>query len=91
MTSMELRERLLDEIQRIPDTKIAEIFDLIHFFRIGLATVPHEAEAPDTMINQFAGCWSDMPEQEFMAFESELQSRRHASFGQRRLNETNAD
>lgn len=91
MTSMELRERLLDEIQRIPDTRIAEIFDLIHFFRIGLAAASPVAETTDAMIAEFAGCWSDMPERDFTAFESELQSRRHAAFGQRRSNETNAD
>lgn len=50
MTSMKLRERLLDEIQRTPDTRIAEIFDLIHFFRIGLAAVPTVAETADAII-----------------------------------------
>ena len=84
MTTIELRERLLDEIQRIPDTRIAEVFDLIHFFRIGLAAVPPRAETPEAMIAQFAGCWSEMPEQDFTAFQSELQSRRHTAFGQRR-------
>jgi hypothetical protein len=91
MTSMELRERLIDEIQRIPDTRIAEVFDLIHFFRIGLAAAPAVAETPGSMIEKFAGCWSDMPERDFTALDAELQSRRHAAFGQRRSNETNAD
>ena len=91
MTSMELRERLLDEIQRIPDTRIAEIFDLIHFFRIGLAAAPPVAETTDSMIAKFAGCWSDMQDQDFTSLESDLQSRRHAAFGQRRLNETSTD
>jgi hypothetical protein len=37
--------------------------------------------SPDAMIAKFAGCWSDMPDQDFVAFESELESRRHAAFG----------
>jgi len=40
MTTMELRECLLDEIQFIPDIRITEAFEQIHFFRIGLAAIP---------------------------------------------------
>jgi hypothetical protein len=31
-----LREKLITEIQRIPDNRLREIFDVIHFFRLGL-------------------------------------------------------
>lgn len=31
-----LREQLITEIQRIPDNRLREIFDVIHFFRLGL-------------------------------------------------------
>jgi hypothetical protein len=31
-----LREQLMAEIQRIPDNRLREIFDVIHFFRLGL-------------------------------------------------------
>lgn len=31
-----LQEQLIEEIKQIPDEKLAEIYDLIHYFRIGL-------------------------------------------------------
>lgn len=31
-----LRERLIEEISQIPDTKLAELFNFIHYFRVGL-------------------------------------------------------
>jgi hypothetical protein len=32
-----LQERLIEEIKQIPNEKLAEIYDLIHYFRLGLA------------------------------------------------------
>jgi hypothetical protein len=32
-----LQEQLIEEIKQIPDEKLAEIYDLIHYFRLGLA------------------------------------------------------
>jgi len=34
---MMLRKQLIEEIEQIPSDKIAEIYDLIHYFRLGLA------------------------------------------------------
>lgn len=31
-----LQEQIFDEIKQIPSEKLAEIYDLIHYFRIGL-------------------------------------------------------
>ena len=31
-----LQEQLIEEIKQIPDEKLAEIYDLIHYFRLGL-------------------------------------------------------
>lgn len=32
-----LHEQLIEEIKQIPSEKLAEIYDLIHYFRLGLA------------------------------------------------------
>ncbi|SJM89272.1 conserved hypothetical protein [Crenothrix polyspora] len=32
-----LQEQLIEEIKQIPTEKLAEIYDLIHYFRLGLA------------------------------------------------------
>ena len=31
-----LQEQLIEEIKQIPDEKLAEVYDLIHYFRLGL-------------------------------------------------------
>jgi len=35
MTNNPIRERLTQEIYQLPDDKLAEVFDLIHSFRVG--------------------------------------------------------
>jgi hypothetical protein len=37
-----LQEQIFEEIKQIPDEKLPEIYDLIHYFRVGLM---HEAQA----------------------------------------------
>ncbi|MGZ5051304.1 MAG: hypothetical protein ACXWF8_06020 [Methylobacter sp.] len=31
-----LQEQIIDEIKQIPSEKLAEVYDLIHYFRLGL-------------------------------------------------------
>ena len=69
---------LNDEIREIPESRLQEIYDVIHFFRLGLEkVVPNK---PDVM--RFAGACDDM--QHFEGFEAELKQRRHAAFKSRR-------
>lgn len=37
-----LQERLIEEIKQIPSDKLAEVYDLVHYFRLGLA---HEKDS----------------------------------------------
>jgi len=34
---MILQEQIIEEIKQIPDDKLVEIYDLIHYFRLGVA------------------------------------------------------
>jgi hypothetical protein len=89
MTTKEMRERLIDEIRGIPDTRVAEVYDLIHFFRVGLEkAVPGGGAAADLM--SFAGSWSDMPEEAFSSLATEWQERRKGAFARRRDHEADA-
>ncbi len=38
---------MIAEIEQIPDNKIAEIYDLIHYFRLGLAQETTTAQKPE--------------------------------------------
>ncbi len=42
-----LQQQMIDEIKRIPEDKLAEIYDVIHYFRFGLTQ-----EKPTTLSKQ---------------------------------------
>jgi hypothetical protein len=75
MTSTQLREKLREEIRNLPDSRLQEVFDFIHFFRLGVQSEARRV-APNVM--RFAGAWEDMPDYE--AFEAALQQHRRAAF-----------
>lgn len=37
----DLREKLIQEIQRIPENRLLELLDVLHYFRVGLETEFH--------------------------------------------------
>ena len=82
-SSDQLREKLQQEILDIPESRLQEIYDVVHFYRIGLVQETNQhprGAAPDVM--RFAGSWQDMPE--FEDFEAELTQRRRSAFRSRR-------
>lgn len=84
MSVAELRIKVIEEIQRIPREKLGELYDVIHFFRVGIEqtkTLPHN-------ILQFAGCWEDMTDDEFDSFLIEIAERRSKAFSRRNQRET---
>ncbi len=82
MKKSTLRTRILEEIHLIPESKLADLYDLIHYFRLGLETSKSNTE----QIIQFAGCWQDMPDETFAKFSRELAERRQQVFSRRRNN-----
>ena len=79
-----IRDKMIDEITLIPDNKLEELYDVIHHYRLGLAS-----QGDARQILQFAGCWNDLPEQIFDEFLSEIAQRRQRAFSRRRFDETN--
>lgn len=78
-----------NENQRRRRTRVAEVCNLIHFFRVGLVkAIPGGGSAAALM--SFAGCWSDMPEEQFASLATEWQERRHGAFARRRDHEADA-
>jgi hypothetical protein len=57
MSDSELRVKLIEELQRIPEDKLTQLYDLIHHFRVESETSDRSLE-----IMQFAGCWADLPD-----------------------------
>ncbi len=83
-----LQQKVIEEIQHLPDEKLRKIYDVIHFFRVGVES----ARSPShKTIMAFAGCWDDMPDHEFNALLRETQERRSRAFSGRTHRETLID
>ena len=66
----------MDEVGRIPIEKLGEVYCFIHFFRVGL----EKSRADTGKILEFAGCWKDMPDEEFNSFTKGIRERRNQAF-----------
>jgi hypothetical protein len=81
------RERVIEEVQLIPEEKLTELFDFLHYFRLGL----QKSKGSSAEIMKFAGCWKEMPEELFQEFTEEIMQRRKNAFTGRRASETSTD
>jgi hypothetical protein len=81
------KTRVLEELSLIPEDKLPDIYQLLHYFRLGL-----EASRGRTQpVMSFAGCWRDMPEPVFDTFVQDVFQRRRQAFSRRRDSESGAD
>lgn len=87
MDSLNLRTKVITEINLVPLDKLEELYNFIHYFRLGI-----EVSQPLPNKNmQFAGCWNDMSDEVFTNFNEEIITRRHQSFSGRRSDEAILD
>lgn len=77
------RENLYEEIELIPEHKLSEIYDFVHYFRLSLQNFKENKD----QIMKFAGCWKDMPEEMFNEFLEETAQRRKQAFSRRERDE----
>ena len=87
MNASELRTKVLEEIQRVPEDKLVELYNLIHSFRLGEDTESNNTET----IMQFASCWSTLPDDTYAEFLDEIALRRQQGFSERRNREASLD
>ena len=76
MDTSDIRVKVLDEVKLVPDDKLAELYDFVHYFRLGLQT----PQGSIRQIMRFAGSWKDMPEEDFAQFSKEISQRRKQAF-----------
>lgn len=79
-----LKNKVLQEIELIPENKLADVYNFIHYFRLGLEKSSTEQQKN---ILAYAGCWEDMPDDMFIDFTNEITQRRRHAFVGRRNNE----
>lgn len=87
MSVSTMRTKVLEEVHLIPESKLPDLYDFIHYFRLGLETSKNGVK----QIMQFAGCWGDMSNETFAEFLKETAERRRQAFSRRRSNETGVD
>lgn len=81
MTSVLMKSKVLQEIDLIPEERLADLYNFIHYFRLGLER-SHEVQTQPIMT--YAGCWQDMPEDVFADLTAEIRARRRQAFRGRR-------
>lgn len=86
MVTTALRMKVIEEIQQMPEDKLGELYDVLHFFRIGIQHTPVMAQKSAVM--DFAGCWNDMADDEFDAFLGDIALRRQQASSGRPSRET---
>lgn len=74
------KEKILQEIKLIPEEKLADVYTLLHRFRLSLRA-PQTKPKP---IMQYAGVWRDMPTDIFAEFTVGIAARRQQAFSGRR-------
>lgn len=80
-----IKQRVLQEIDLIPEDKLPDLYNFLHYFRLGL----EKAHPPNgEQIMAFAGCWQNMTDESFAEFTKEIAERRHQAFGGRRNSES---
>jgi hypothetical protein len=74
MTTLILQQQIMQELQYIPEHKLAEIYDLIHYFRLGLSqTEPKTERKPGLFKEQLGDAFFEpLPEEELKAWESDI-------------------
>jgi hypothetical protein len=79
MNSSELRTKLLQEIQSVPDEQLIELLELIHTFRLR----SEAAHTSSQIIMKFAGCWRELSNDTYTEFLDDISQRRQQAFQQR--------
>ena len=87
MASFLMKNKVLQEIELIPEDKLNDLYNFIHYFRLGLEKSPITKSKP---ILAFAGCLKDMPDEIFSDFRAEVEQRRSQAFIRRRSDESRA-
>jgi hypothetical protein len=84
MKPSNIRAKVLTEINLIPEEKLEELYNFIHYFRVGIEA----SKGTPEQIMQFAGCWDDMSDEMFNDLNEEIITRRQQAFLRRRSDET---
>ena len=84
MNKRVLRDKLMKEIEALPQDKIGELYDIIHHFRLGLGLEEKERQGTKRKAKDFFGIWRDITPEESRVLE-EIKLRRERTLRERNL------
>jgi hypothetical protein len=65
-----LIQKIVQELQDIPEEKLEKLFDIIHYFRLGLANEVSQARTPGLLPGQLSEAFFEpLPEEELQQWE----------------------
>jgi hypothetical protein len=65
-----LIQKIIQELQDIPEEKLAELYDLIHYFRLGLAKELLQTRTPGLLKGKLSDAFFEpLPEEELQQWE----------------------
>lgn len=65
-----LIQKIVQELQEIPEDKLAEIYDLIHYFRLGLDRETAQPRTPGLLTGKLSDAFFEpLPEEELQQWE----------------------
>jgi len=65
-----LIQKIVQELQDIPEDKLAEIYDLIHYFRLGLDRETAQPRTPGLLTGKLGDAFFEpLPEEELQQWE----------------------
>jgi hypothetical protein len=79
-----IKEKIIKEVEKIPKNKIAELYDVIHLFRIEIESLQKAPKDRRIEAVKFFGIWKDMSPEENTVLD-EILSRRKRAYRERIL------
>ncbi len=79
-----IKEKIIKEVEKIPEEKIAELYNVVHLFRVGVEGKKKAAKDRRIEAVKFFGIWKGMSPEE-RAVIDEIQARRKRTYRERIL------
>ncbi len=65
-----LIQKIIQELQNIPEDKLVELYDVIHYFRLGLSKETAQPRTPGLLTGQLSNAFFEpLPEEELQQWE----------------------
>jgi hypothetical protein len=79
-----VKEKIIKEVEKIPEEKIDELYNVVHLFRVGVESKKKAAKDRRSEAVKYFGIWKDMSPEENAVLD-EILARRKRTYRERIL------